>query len=58
MTIKDDYFLVLLFKANLNAWELRLGILESTVNGEHKNEAGECVTLASTLLAIADMGEA
>jgi len=43
---------------HLNAWELRLGILECTVNGEHKNEAGESVTLASTPLAIADMGEA
>ena len=43
---------------HINAWELRLGILECTVNGEHKNEASESVTLASTPLAIADMGEA
>ncbi len=43
---------------HLYAWELRLGILECTVNGEPKNVASESVTLASTPLTIADMGEA
>ena len=43
---------------HLDAKVLHLCILECTVNCENENEAIEGIALASTPLAVADMGEA